>query len=200
MYSLDHWKLEMDTYLGADDPKYNRQDTFTLFEVSDLYHNFMPDPTDEVFLDERKVAYSTKINEFKRRVMGAIATKSFDANGIGEVDGITLMNRQAIAEFFKYIGEPCPKVFQPRTSDTVLPCYLDPNDKYYCPELALAIKVCDAIYIDKKGNQRKSVTTRISDLLEKQYAGPNGDRLPGAFLDRMTAICNSKPVKFHKKP
>lgn len=200
MYDMDNLKEELLTYLGADDPKYNNQETFTVFEVADLYHNFMPDPTDEVFSEERKKEYSTQINEFRRRLMGAIATQAFNLNGVGEIGGITWMSRQAIYRFFELIDEPCPTVFHPRSNDAPLPPYLDPDHEYYCSELDLAIKVCEAIYVEKDGNQNRSLTTRIKDLLDKRYKGPGGNPLPAAFLNRMAAICNSKPPSYKKAP
>lgn len=198
MYNIDNWKGEMETYLGADDPKYNNQETFTVYEVASLYYNFMPDPSDEIFLEERKEEYNNKINELKKRLMGAIATKLFTTSGVGEVNGITILNRHAISAFFNSIAEQCPKVFMPKTVYT--PSYLDPQHADYCPELALGIDVCEQIYIQKVGSSSLNPPIKIENYLHKNYKSlrTQSGRLEAELVDRLKIVCNSKSARFKK--
>ncbi len=80
--------------------------------------------------------------------------------------------------------------------------YLDDNHEHFAPELALCINLWERLFIHKEGNQREGVTTRVKNLLEKEYisTGNKDGSLSGALTLRISSVVNPKDHNIEKKP
>lgn len=199
MYDLDNLNEEMKKYLGADDPKYDAREAFTIFEIADLKFDFRPDPEDDIFPEKRKLECYEKIHAYEEKIKYSILSKSFKNKGISEFNGDFYLTRQAIVSWFAVNNEKCPEVFKPKSEENSLPSYLDYTHTNYCPELKLAIDVCEEIYINANPTSR-SIGKRVERYLENNYELKNGPntRLPDAFIKRIMAVCTAKKTKYKK--
>jgi len=73
--------------------------------------------------------------------------------------------------------------------------YLDINNPYYAPELALAIDIWKRLFIKKEGNPKHGTERQVEKLLNSTMEG----EISNALIKRLGAIVNPKPASFARK-
>lgn len=115
-YDVDNWKSAMGTPQGAEDPKYTKRQAYSVEEIVDIHLDFQPDPTDEVYLSERKDEIYKETSELIALLESTLETGSFSHDGIKKSrNGVTYLNTDAINALYDYLGLDCPKKFRSKT-------------------------------------------------------------------------------------
>ena len=194
------WNERLEYDLGPDDPMWDERGSFNLEEISYLLYGSAPDPSDPYVHEMIHYEAQKKIKDNVDLMLTSLVSGDFEHSEAKRFKDTYILSKSAIASWFEFLGKPCPDRFKPKGKKKVLPTYLDPDQGNYCPELDLAIKMCEAIYVKKEGEPRESITSRIKNALDKKYVATNGDNLPGGLLIRISAVCNNKPTNYKKKP
>lgn len=170
--------------------------SFKTFEIACLMNDIDPRDHTEKSMAYLGSPYFEKILMEQKNLISFIGTEANDEN--------YQVEKEIIASWYKYMGKSCPSIFKPIIELEKKPSYLDPKHADYCPELQLAIDVCEAVYIDKLMPAAMSNSAKIRNYLEKNFESDQGNlkstttTLPVAFVDRIRGICTAKKTVFKK--
>lgn len=115
-YDVDNWKSAMGTPQGAKDPKYAKRQAYSVEEIVDIHLDFQPDPTDEMYLNERKDEIDKETSELMALMESTLETKTFSHDGINKSkNGTTYLNTDAITALYDHLGLECPQKLRSRT-------------------------------------------------------------------------------------
>lgn len=191
------WNQPREFGFGPYDPMWDERGSFNLQEISYLLYGSSLGP----YMDEMKRSLVQESIENNTKLMlTSLVSGEFTHSNAKRFNDTYILSKPAIASWFEFIGEPCPTRFKSKNKVKRLPTYLDPQHDDFCPEMQLALDICDAIYVDNKGVSSLSNSKKVERYLDHNYELNDGSKtnLPAAFVERMKVVCTAKETKIKK--